>query len=264
MALALLGCEDEQGPQGPSSVAVEPHSTLEGLWGMHTDKTDFVGVQLSEDGSELRGKGCYDGWPNARTDAYFAEISCGEIFGSSIEGRHVRFTFEASDFGGLRYTSDAYIARDAARMAGTVTFEMDKYIGTTRAVWLPMEAENGWLASELRWPQEIDWLSDRGGYDLTLQEPAAGSELVVGKPYRIDRAREGLVGDLGAFYASEVQFATSAEGELVLSAGPVAETEPNAPIRLALHFAGPELQTVEAETPSGTIYTLSATRRPEY
>jgi hypothetical protein len=268
LAFALLGCEDDpqrmpnstESMAGASSVAAEPRASLSGLWGMHTSDTDFVGVELLDGGSSFSGRACYDGWPDATSDPREMARSCANISEASIEGRHLRFTFEVTDFGGLRYASDAFIARDVQRMAGTVTSEIYGRTLRTRAVWLPMLAKEGRLTTDLMWPEQIDWTDADDGYELTLQEPAAGSELVLGKRYRIARYRQGLVGDLGAFWASELTFSTAVDGEVVLDVGPVAETEPNAPIRLALQFVGPQLQSVEAETASGTIYTLSASR----
>lgn len=231
---------------------------------MYTTDTDYMVVTLSDQGDRLTGVGCYDGLPQASSDADFVAQTCGRLVGR-VDGRSVHFTFGVADFGTLVYTSDAFIARDEPRMAGTVELvHAGRSAPATRAVWLPLPADQGWLVSELDWPEQIAWRdADYGGYDLTLSEPSPGAEFTAQQVYRIFRHRDGLAGDLGAFWASELRFETAADGALLLRAGPVAETAPDYPVRLSLRFASGELQHVDAETPSGAIYTFSAARHSE-
>jgi hypothetical protein len=242
----------------------EQRAALDGTWGVYTTDSDYMVVTLRDYGDRVTGIGCYDGLPHASSDPDFVARSCGRLVGR-VDGRSVHFAFGVADFGGLLYTTDAFVARDEPRMAGTVELvHAGRSVAATRAVWLPMPTDRGWLVSELVWPEQIAWRdADYGGYDLTLSEPSSGTEFTAQQVYRIFRHRDGLAGDLGAFWASELRFETAADGELVLSAGPVAETAPDYPVRLSLRFASGELQRVDAETPSGASYTFSAARHPQ-
>jgi hypothetical protein len=82
--------------------------------------------------------------------------------------------------------------------------------------------------------------------------PDAGDEFVPGRTYRITKYRKGIAGDLGAFWVSELTFATDANGQPLVTAGPVAATVLHVPVRLDLRFANGDLTTVEAETAAGT------------
>lgn len=269
LALALTSCGDnaERPSWGtnfagaPNKPAPEPFPPLiDGTWGMFTENTDHIGVSLDMHQRSLTGFGCFSGFPNDKSEPSFVADTCGEIIRGSIDGTQVQFEFEVSSLGGIRYWNDVFAARDASRMAGHASYSyLSDSPPPTLAVWLPMEPDQGWLSSDLEWPDSIAWQNDGArGYDLTLDDPASGSDFTADQKYRIDRYRNGLVGDLGAFWASELTFSVDPQGELVLSAGPVAETAPWLPVHLELSFAAGQVVRAQARMPSGATYFFSA------
>jgi hypothetical protein len=262
LVFALVSCGDAEtagyASVEPEATPYEARPTLDGTWAMYTADTDHLVVVVDDEGGLLTGFGCFAGLP---LDGAW-EDTCGDLVDGRIDGERAQFGFVVPFSGSISYWNEVFVASDSPRLGGSASYEHMGYAAEpSKAVWLPLEPGSSWLSSDLQWPEAIAWEDDGAGYDLTLEGAARGSEFELGQTYFINRYRNGLVGDLGAFWASELHFEGELGDEPVLVAGPVAETVPEQPVHLVLGFEERALVRVEARTSAGVSYTFAATPR---
>ena len=97
-----------------------------------------------------------------------------------------------------------------------------------------------------------------GAYELTLiAEESTGPHFVPGRSYAFKYSQDGLGGDLGSFWNSEMSRVAAGSPQHV---GPVPATAPALPISLDLDFDGGGIRRVTATMASGDRYTFAATK----
>ncbi len=287
LACGVLACSDSSPtpssypPFTPSDAAYPPFTpsadaaverqeltpSIGGRWGLLQSITESTAVILSQEGNALTGLGCAAGLPDTGNvlDSTLAS-ECGPIGNSRIDGRRVTFEFHILFAGGFFFAADAYVSEDGNRLAGrfaaapstdgAAIYHWQPY----PTAWARIGPKDSWLERRA-WPADTETWNVGPGYDLALQEGPDAGEFTTDRVYRIWRLGEGLVGDLGSFTSSELEFTSGPSGETTgIVAGPVPETAPNLPVRLELNLENGALVTLVAETPSGATYSFGATK----
>lgn len=229
------------GPETPETVDESPPLSIAGRWGMFHFE-DPVAVELIQNGSQLSGLGCDAGLPSPEWDGN--EEYCGPISGE-VMGNQARFEIAFSSY---RIAASVTISADASRMTGD--FEL-----------FGPSADMAWLRFT-----DGPWLQERTGqpvvvlYDTELQliEASPGaSEFELGKIYRISQPRNGIWGDLGNFWHSEIS-QTSLNGPTRV--GPVPMTDPERPVSLEIEHQSTLITRVIAVAGSGATYVFEPAR----
>jgi hypothetical protein len=237
-----------RGGAGGTGAAVEGPSNISGRWGLFTFE-DPVGVLLVQapDG-RLTGRGCAAGAPGSTSAAPQVPPVCGDISGR-VTGRSAWFSFETE---GIRflYSARVTVSTDGARMTGALSTTAGD-IGYPIA-WLRVRDDLHWLErSPSLGPEHLTGL-----YELTLIANAStGNAFAAGRSYRLFHFQDGLGGDLGSFWSSEM---TDARAGSPLRTGPVSATVPELPISLTLDFGAAGFTGVSATTASGESYQFTA------
>jgi hypothetical protein len=230
-------------PAGSASVggqvAAEEPADIHGRWALFVFE-DPVGVQLTQAGEQLGGRGCAGGTPPAG-EAY--DGFCGDA---------ARFRFSFSIY---TYMATTLISADGQRMTGSLHAVADVDMPTA---WLRVpDGDQGlFLDSAAR----NDPLT--GMYTLTLEGADAGAtEYDAVKTYRLfyDGGR-GIASDLGAFWNTEI---TRIESPAALQVGPVPPTSPELAVSMRLETSAGSLSRVRATTASGYHYDFAAARRQQ-
>jgi len=213
---------------------------ISGRWGMFGWE-DPVGVALQQAASSLSGTGCGVGTPPVMNAA-----NCSALSGT-VSGRNVKFTFPSQvDLLPGDYLTDLVVSEDGARMAGR--FGIGSINDSNWIAWLPVKADGYWLdrpANDL--PQHNKAL------DLRLSA-AEGNDprFDPNEVYRISFVLDGIVGDLGAFFASEMR--RTSDGQIEV--GPVSPTLPELPVALSLTGSGDVFTSVSARLSNGHTFTF--------
>jgi hypothetical protein len=258
------GATGTGGAGNPSSPPVD----ISGRWGLFITE-DPVGVQLlqASDGT-LTGRGCTVGAPGVpafETSPFRGLSQCGDIAGA-VQGRSASFSF-AVPFNDttLRYSASVAVSDDARRMAGAIDVRVGE-TGTSGlsppTAWLRVADDADWLK---RFGKEVELEAALGNYALTLDASASvGGDFMPGRTYGLVYWRDGIAGDLGSFWHTELsaQLARATMGS-ARTAGPVSPTSPALPTSVVLEFDSEAIRTVTATTEAGGRYTFTTTRVPQ-
>lgn len=218
---------------------------------------DPVGVQLMQDADgRLTGRGCAAGAPGVPAfDAFPGDFGyCGSVSGE-VSGRSASFAFTLEILPQLRYSARVTVSDDARRMAGEFTNGFPDFSLST--AWLRVADDADWIKRS-----STDFIRDSaplvGAYELTLiAEESTGSHFVPRRSYAFRYSRDGLGGDLGSFWNSEMSRVAAGSPQHV---GPVPATAPALPTSLDLDFDGGGIRRVTATMASGDRYTFAATK----
>jgi hypothetical protein len=242
--VAGAGSDGGAAAAGASSDGPTGAVDISGRWGLFV-LLDLVGVQLTQVGQTLSGRGCASGAPPlAEAEAYGR---CGTIAGN-VDGNRTSFGFELENGSGSYY-AETIVSADGQRMTG-------RFRGLTEVpyptAWLRVADDQPWLEFG------IGRHSVRNGsYDLRLESASeGGSEYDAAKSYGLTYLDgEGLFSDLGSFWHEEIVPA-GPYGALVV--GPVPVTAPELAVSLRLEISGEAFDRVHATTGSGHEYTFTA------
>jgi len=245
------------GSGGAAAPVDRPLVDISGRWGMFTFE-DPVGVQLVQapDGT-LTGRGCIAGAPDA--SGFLAPpISpdwCGQITGA-VRGRAAAFGFRFTFAGQSGYSARVTVSEDGRRMAGV--FNNGVADLEYPMAWLRVADDATWLPYT---KATIGEDPAHGHYQLTLvTADSEGSEFQPDKAYLLAYTRDGIWGELGSFWNTELVPDTSKPNG-ALRVGPVPPTLTGLPTALSLVADGGDLRGVTASTASGGRYTFTAARQ---
>lgn len=247
-ALALIGCAGTDSHSSDDlleSDTVSVQATgLSGNWGLFVFD-EPVAVRLERQGDELTGFGCCI--PDAAAEAF----CCGRVTGS-VRGNKISFSFPLASRQ-ESYRADVVWSEDGARMGGEFFRDQEDSAESSPAVksaWLRYDSdERNWLD---RNPDLANELSALHNPIVRLSRVSSeGDGFVYDTDYQLVTSRDGLGGDLGPFWGTEISVRSS-DGAIV--AGPVPVTDPDLPVSLVLRRDGAQLLDIEATLPSGASY----------
>lgn len=214
---------------------------ITGRWGLF-DFEDPVGVQLTQTGTLLGGRGCDVGAPPLAEDH---PEYCGPISGS-VSGQQAKFGFH---FQGSDYLTEVTVSADGQRMTG-------RFHGA--ADWMPQPM--AWL----RVPDGELWLTtpkSSGQQRYSLELVRADGDEYTAEPNEWNLLdfwyHGGISSPLGAFWNTETRL--SADGS-TLDVGPVPLTTPELAVSMSIHIEQDELTDLTAITGSGHHYEFELTR----
>jgi len=208
---------------------------------------DPVGVQLLQSQGSISGVGCGVGVPPASDASY-----CSSDLAGSISGNLVKFDFQSTAEIPGRYLADLVASDDGTRMAGR--FGVGSSIENKLwFAWLPVNGDDYWLSVP-------DNAPSYGGEQLALRLSTAEANDPRFDPnivYDLGFALNGIVGDLGAFFLSEMK----RDGTGSVEVGPVAATVPELPVYLLLTKTGDAFTSVTARLSNGHTFTFDVLPR---
>lgn len=250
-ALSLAGCADGDSHASDDLVESDPVSQqlagLTGNWGLFVFD-EPVAVRLEREGDELTGSGCCI--PDAAAEAF----CCGRVTGS-VQGAKVSFSFPLASSQEI-YRADVVLSEDGTRMGGEFFHDVADSAASPPAVksaWLHYDGyERNWLD---RNPDLASELSALENPTVRLSPTSSeGDGFEYDTDYHLVTSRDGLGGDLGPFWGTEISVRPS-DGALV--AGPVPATDPLLPVSLVLRRDGTKLVDVDATLASGASYQFN-------
>jgi hypothetical protein len=254
-ALAIAGAVGyavDAGGGGESSVQLEPPSVdIAGRWGMFLFE-DPVGVQLSIDAhGKLSGRGCAAGAPTNAPDQAASE--CGDLSGT-MTGNRASFTLPFN--GSLYvYAAETTVSADGKRMTGRFhdTADWRRY----PTAWLRIADGQAWFP----YPAPSEGLLESAQYDLRLVTADPGAtEYVAGKVYSVLTMPDGLTGDLGSFWFTEMTRSGASDR---IEVGPVSPTAPELAVSMTIELDARVPKRMTAITGSGHKYVFAVSLEPE-
>ncbi len=257
-----VGGSASGGDGGPSAVS-QPVPDLGGVWTM-IGFEDPLTVDLSQSNGVLAGR-CFD------TTILDPRDYSGHLNGTLV-GRHARFDCPFDGHVGFGVAGDVVVSAQGNRMTGMFSFDdVSLYgwrgsFGGGPVTWLRASPAPSppFLASQVTFgvvDQGVRQALERTlRTDLTLTAGTTAQQAFVrDRLYQLAAFPSnggGIVGDLGAFAATEMAWH---EDSQILEVGPVDETNADLPIGLKLRFSGTTLVEIDATMPSGTEYVFQAT-----
>lgn len=232
------GVANAQAPDAPANVS--------GRWAMFGFE-DPVGVQLSQDAGVLGGIGCGVGVAPAMRASYCSPIS------GTISGSNLKFAFKSTaDILPGDYLADLVVAADGKRMAGH--FGIGSSINDQLwFAWLPVQGDDFWLNVP-----EGDAHYGSGSLALKLSTAEANDpRFDPNAVYEVTFGAYGLIGDLGAFFLSEMKLGASG----LIEAGPVSQTVPELPVYVSIASQGNAYSSVTARLGNGHTFTFNVVPR---
>jgi hypothetical protein len=230
---------------GPVTSDPEQHAAdvnVSGRWAMFGFE-DPVGVALSQSEGALSGIGCGVGTPPASKASY-----CSADLTGTIAGGSVKFDFKSTaDILPGRYLADLVASKDGKRMAGR--FGIGTSVSTELWIaWLPVQGNDDfWLPVA-----ESEPSLGSGQFELRLSSAEAGDPSFDSQAtYWIAFGPYGLVGELGAFFLSEMRRVGNG-----VEAGPVSPTVPELPVYVSFTGPGSAYTSVTARLSNGHTFTF--------
>ncbi|MES1178547.1 MAG: hypothetical protein ABUL62_29765 [Myxococcales bacterium] len=247
---AASGAAPSAGEAGEGGAAFEPPSVdITGRWALFQFE-DPVGVQLFvDDRGKIIGHACDAGVPPILA---YAPYPCGNVSGT-VSGNRASFSLPFDDFP-ITYAAENIVSADGQRMTGR------------------FRANGGWLDYPTAWLRVADGeaylpllTSEEARpdvrYDLRLVSAGPGAtDYISGQVYALVSYNDGLYGELGSFYHTELT--ANAAGDQI-QVGPVPPTAPELAVSMKIDVQDKLFTRVTAVTASGHEYLFSASPTPQ-
>jgi hypothetical protein len=243
------GAPSSAGEAGEAGAPEPPSVDITGRWALFQFE-DPVGVQLFvDDQGEIIGHACDAGVPPILT---YPPYACGNVSGR-VSGNRASFSLPFDDIR-VTYAAETIVSADGQRMTGRFRANGGWFDYPT--AWLRVADGEAYLPSLTSEEARPDVR-----YDLRLVSAGPGAtDYVSGQVYALVSYNDGLYGELGSFYHTELT--TNAAGDQI-QVGPVSPTAPELAVSMKIDVQDAQFTRVSAVTASGHEYLFSASPTPQ-